>query len=157
MIFSVFPCVSNLNISCDELGWVHELLMSSRYIYIQYIYIYRRYRFGLMGLISVVLMRRMKVTAIYSYLWCLANVGHSWGIIYIYNIVIHRIWAVLQSDWLNYSPYISSAKKKMAVQKLHEVCDAEKRKIFALRKIIVQGKTLKKIWQVSKIHLLHRN
>jgi hypothetical protein len=25
-----------------------------------------------------------------------------------YNIVIHRIWAVLQSDWLNYSPYISS-------------------------------------------------
>ena len=28
--------------------------------------IYRRYRFGLMGPISVVLMRRMKVTAIYS-------------------------------------------------------------------------------------------
>jgi hypothetical protein len=28
---------------------------------------YRRYRFGLMGLISVVLMSRMKVTAIYSY------------------------------------------------------------------------------------------
>jgi hypothetical protein len=25
-----------------------------------------------------------------------------------YNIVIHRMWAVLQSDWLNYSPYISS-------------------------------------------------
>jgi hypothetical protein len=25
-----------------------------------------------------------------------------------YNIVIHRILAVLQSDWLNYSPYISS-------------------------------------------------
>ena len=39
------------------------------YVYI-YIYItnYRRYRFGLMGLISVVLMSRMKVTAIYSYL-----------------------------------------------------------------------------------------
>jgi hypothetical protein len=36
-------------------------------------------------------------------------------------------------------------------------CEAEKRKIFALRKLIVQGKTLKKIWQVSKIHLLHRN
>jgi hypothetical protein len=49
------------------------------------------------------------------------------------------------------------AKNKMAVQKLHEFCEAEKRKIFALRKIIVQGKTLKKIWQVSKIHLLHRN
>jgi hypothetical protein len=27
---------------------------------------------------------------------------------YIYNTVIHRIWAVLQSDWLNYSSYISS-------------------------------------------------
>jgi hypothetical protein len=25
-----------------------------------------------------------------------------------YNIVIHHIWAVLQSDWLNYWPYISS-------------------------------------------------
>ena len=37
------------------------------------------------------------------------------------------------------------AKNKMAVQKLHEFCEAEKRKIFALRKIIVQGKTLKKI------------
>jgi hypothetical protein len=34
---------------------------------------------------------------------------------------------------------------KMAVQKLHEFCEAQKRKIFALRKIIVQGKTLKKI------------
>ena len=33
----------------------------------------------------------------------------------------------------------------MAVQKLHEFCEAEKRKIFALRKKIVQGKTLKKI------------
>jgi hypothetical protein len=83
--------------------------------------------------------------------------------IYIYNTVIHRIWAVLQSDWLNYSPYVSSytasiAKNKMAVQKLHEFCEAEKKKIFALRKIIiVQGKTLKKIWQVSKIYLLHRN
>ena len=28
--------------------------------------------------------------------------------IHVYNIAIHRIWAVLQSDWLNYSPYISS-------------------------------------------------
>jgi hypothetical protein len=89
-----------------------------------------------------------------------------------YNIVIHRIWAVLQSDWLNYSLFFNLigwitrrisahirrvAKNKMAVQKLHEFCEAEKRKIFALRKIIVQGKTLKKIWQVSKIHLLHRN
>ena len=35
-------------------------------------------------------------------------------------------------------------KNKMAVQKLHEFCEAEKIKIFALRKIIVQGKTLKK-------------
>ena len=33
-----------------------------------YIYNYRLYRFGLMGLISVVLMSRMKVTAIYSHL-----------------------------------------------------------------------------------------
>ena len=49
------------------------------------------------------------------------------------------------------------AKNKMAVQKLHEFCEAEKRKIFALWKIIVQGKTLKKILQVSKLHLLHRN
>ena len=32
----------------------------------------------------------------------------------------------------------------MAVQKLHEFCEAEKWKIFALRKIIIQGKTLKK-------------
>ena len=39
------------------------------YIYVCiYINNYRRYRFGLMGLISVVLMSRMKVTAIYSYL-----------------------------------------------------------------------------------------
>ena len=30
----------------------------------------------------------------------------------------------------------------MAVQKLHEFCEAEKRKIFALRKLIVHGKTL---------------
>ena len=37
------------------------------YIYI-YIYNYRRYRFGLLGLISVVLMSRMKVTSINSYL-----------------------------------------------------------------------------------------
>jgi hypothetical protein len=29
------------------------------------------------GLISLVLMCRMKVTAIYSYLWCLTNVGHQ--------------------------------------------------------------------------------
>jgi hypothetical protein len=33
----------------------------------------------------------------------------------------------------------------MAVQKLHEFCKAENMKIFALRKITVQGKTLKKI------------
>jgi hypothetical protein len=33
----------------------------------------------------------------------------------------------------------------MAVQKLHEFCEAENMKIFALRKITVQGKTLKKI------------
>jgi hypothetical protein len=33
----------------------------------------------------------------------------------------------------------------MAVQKLHEFCEAEKIKTIALRKIIVQGKTLKKI------------
>jgi hypothetical protein len=38
---------------------------------------YRRYRFGLMGLISVVLMSRMKVIAIYSHLWWLTNVGHQ--------------------------------------------------------------------------------
>ena len=38
----------------------------------------------------------------------------------------------------------------MAVQKLHEFCEAEKRKIFALRKIIVQGKTLKKFDRLAK-------
>jgi hypothetical protein len=37
------------------------------------------------------------------------------------------------------------AKNKMAVEKLHEFCEAGKRKIFSLRKIKVQGKTLKKI------------
>ena len=56
-----------------------------------------------------------------------------------YNIVIHRIWAVLQSDWLNYLPYISSytasiVKNKMAVQKLHEFCEAEKRKFIRFEK-----------------------
>jgi hypothetical protein len=34
---------------------------------------------------------------------------------------------------------------EMAVQKLHEFCEAEKSKIFALRKIIVQGKTQKNL------------
>jgi hypothetical protein len=38
----------------------------------------------------------------------------------------------------------------MAVQKLHELGEAEKRKIFALRKIIVQGKTLKKFDRLAK-------
>jgi hypothetical protein len=32
----------------------------------------------------------------------------------------------------------------MAVQKLHKFCDAEKRKIFALRKIIVHKEKLSK-------------
>jgi hypothetical protein len=38
----------------------------------------------------------------------------------------------------------------MAVQKLHEFCEAEKRKIFSLRKIIVQGKTRKKFDRLAK-------
>jgi hypothetical protein len=50
---------------------------------IVYIYNYRRYRFGLLGLISVVLMSRMKVTSINSYLWCLTNIY-----IYIYIFII---------------------------------------------------------------------
>jgi hypothetical protein len=42
------------------------------------------------------------------------------------------------------------AKNKMAMQKLHEFCKAEKRKIFALRKIIVQGETPKKFDRLAK-------
>jgi hypothetical protein len=38
----------------------------------------------------------------------------------------------------------------MAVQKLHEFCEAERKKIFALRKIIAQGKTLKKFDRLAK-------
>jgi hypothetical protein len=38
----------------------------------------------------------------------------------------------------------------MAVQKLHVFCKAEKRKIFALREIIVQGKLSKKIDRLAK-------
>jgi 5-bromo-4-chloroindolyl phosphate hydrolysis protein len=38
----------------------------------------------------------------------------------------------------------------MAVQKLHEFCEEEKSKIFALRKIIVQGKSLKKFDRLAK-------
>ena len=38
----------------------------------------------------------------------------------------------------------------MAVQKLHEFYEAEKRIICALRKIIVQGKTLKKFDRLAK-------
>ena len=38
----------------------------------------------------------------------------------------------------------------MAVQKLHEFCEAEKRKIFALRKIIVQGKLSKEFDRLAK-------
>jgi hypothetical protein len=51
---------------------------------------------------------------------------------------------------LNYSPYISSytassEKQDGGPKTADEFCEAEKREIFALRKIIVQGKTLKKI------------
>jgi hypothetical protein len=35
--------------------------------------------------------------------------------IYIYNIIVHRIWAILQSDWLNYSPYISLSRFSTSV------------------------------------------
>jgi hypothetical protein len=38
----------------------------------------------------------------------------------------------------------------MAVQKLHEFCEAEKRKIFALRKIIVPGNSQKKFDKLAK-------
>jgi glutaredoxin 2 len=38
----------------------------------------------------------------------------------------------------------------MAVQKLHEFCEAEKRKIFAVRKIIVQGELSKKFNRLAK-------
>ena len=38
----------------------------------------------------------------------------------------------------------------MAVQKLHEFCEAEKRKIFALRKIIVKEKLSKKFDRLAK-------
>jgi hypothetical protein len=76
------------------------------------------------------------------------------------NIVIHRIWAFLQSDWLNYSPYISSytasSEKQDGGPKITRVLRSRKRENICFE-IIVQGKTLKKIWPVSKIHLLHRN
>jgi hypothetical protein len=54
----------------------------------------------------------------------------------------------MQSDSLSYSPYISSyagvAKNKMAAQ-TQEFCEAEERKIFASKKMIVQEKLLKQI------------
>jgi hypothetical protein len=62
-------CVSGNGSSCRALNMTwREYRAISNYI---------PNRFGHMGLISVVLMSRMKVTAIYSYLWCLTNVGHQ--------------------------------------------------------------------------------
>jgi hypothetical protein len=39
---------------------------------------------------------------------------------------------------------VSSEKQDGGPKTIHEFCEAEKRKIFALKKIIVQGKTLTK-------------
>jgi hypothetical protein len=78
-----------------------------------------------------------------------------------YNIVIHRIWAVLQSDWLNYSPYISSytasSEKQDGGPKTTWVLRSRKKENIRFEKDNSTTKNSQKIWQVSKIHLLHRN
>ena len=47
-----------------------------------------------------------------------------------YNIVIHHIWAILQSDWLRYSQYITS----YTVGSKNEMAEKTKLKSFANRK-----------------------
>ena len=48
-----------------------------------------------------------------------------------YNIVIHRIWAILQSDWSKYSPYISSYIRRIAKTRFSKT---RKRLILVLKK-----------------------
>ena len=67
-----------------------------------------------------------------------------------HNIVIHCIWAILQSDWSKYSPYISS----YTANSKNKVFKNKKKANFSLEKDQIYKSTSKPLSQVCKSHMI---